>query len=660
MFNPPGALHYRLRPPMRMETARKLQEDYLRNLRLMQLQRNIFFPTLRCPFPLKPFPLRPSVFMFSRQEQRCANQTSICNTITKPICFYQNLLSCQDVNDNSGMGTNFQPHFEVPVVNRFRHSDSSASPLAIECQRPEVNSPELKKSFSCPQCKYTTDRKNNLKRHVITMHFDCDRTLECCGSTFRSKAKLREHVLLFHKDGYRCLICHRTFCRKALLRRHMAVHSGRKDFICDLCDYATSHKSNLERHQKVHLKARGPKQAGENVNFVHRKYERKTLKISSKTRGLKTQDYAIGCKDVTQNYTDDALNESYCSPNLYSITEDENIEFSGIRTEEKRLGKHKINELLHPGKQTNISFDTVFEGAITETVENNTEKECQINTLDENCNNISTTAGSSVITGNMAEKDRLFDNNSKDIHLDNAMAISGKFAGVIVRCKSSHATKTDERKDGSLQKNVEILRYENVSYIKPTEFRLYSEFSGEKRSTRNTENTEVHIEVSNCETNTSSDCEGTVVEGVEETKAVRVLPIKSIPSINAKTISETTDDKPVGSIGVNITTHHGNTEEAIDSKYGDIAQIKDSQRLCILPYRCATCKNRFKIQIDFLHHICEGSEKGDMKYMYDTSAFPLLSEQVMFNLWLFHLMIKWQHFGIRPKGVLLTPKFKSD
>ncbi len=112
--------------------------------------------------------------------------------------------------------------------------------------------PLSKKLFGCPQCRYITDRKNNLKRHVATMHQECDKTLECCGVVFKNKASLRDHVLIFHSNGYMCRFCGRNFCRKALLKRHLTVHSGQKDYICVLCDYATSHKSNLERHKKVH------------------------------------------------------------------------------------------------------------------------------------------------------------------------------------------------------------------------------------------------------------------------------------------------------------------------------------------------------------------------------------------------------------------------
>ncbi|OWF53594.1 zinc finger protein 674-like [Mizuhopecten yessoensis] len=114
-----------------------------------------------------------------------------------------------------------------------------------------------KRNLRCTHCTYVTDRKNNLKRHIVTMHQECPKTLDCCGIVFRSKAALREHVSFHHRGGYRCQICGRNFCRKALLRRHLTVHSGQKDYRCRHCAYATSHKSNLERHQKVHAKDAG-------------------------------------------------------------------------------------------------------------------------------------------------------------------------------------------------------------------------------------------------------------------------------------------------------------------------------------------------------------------------------------------------------------------
>ena len=112
--------------------------------------------------------------------------------------------------------------------------------------------PMGKKYFRCPQCRYYTDRKNNLKRHIGTMHQDCGKVLECCEIMFRSKAALRDHIMLFHRTGYRCKHCGRNFCRKALLKRHLAVHGGQKEYYCDTCDYATSQRASFDRHTRNH------------------------------------------------------------------------------------------------------------------------------------------------------------------------------------------------------------------------------------------------------------------------------------------------------------------------------------------------------------------------------------------------------------------------
>lgn len=117
------------------------------------------------------------------------------------------------------------------------------------------------KLFPCPHCRYVTDRRNNLKRHISTMHQACDKVLECCGVTFSTKASLREHIMIFHHNGYSCPFCGRRFCRKALLRRHLSVHNGQKDYNCPHCDYATSHKSNLERHKRIHERLKINEQA---------------------------------------------------------------------------------------------------------------------------------------------------------------------------------------------------------------------------------------------------------------------------------------------------------------------------------------------------------------------------------------------------------------
>ncbi|KAK3605613.1 hypothetical protein CHS0354_027278 [Potamilus streckersoni] len=152
-----------------------------------------------------------------------------------------------------------RPTMNFLVAAKSKESNSNANkistPIILPCNKPfQTNNTYGRKIFPCLHCRYTTDRRNNLKRHMLTMHQTCSKVLECCGILFATKASLREHAAIFHYHGYTCFYCGRRFCRKALLKRHLSVHNGQKDFVCSICNYATSHKSNLERHQRVHCR----------------------------------------------------------------------------------------------------------------------------------------------------------------------------------------------------------------------------------------------------------------------------------------------------------------------------------------------------------------------------------------------------------------------
>ena len=175
-------------------------------------------PTPILPYPGVPFP--PIAIGATPGDLRNVN---LCNNLTRPQ------VAALDANKiKTPINRNYL-ELAMLVCNTFRG-----------------------KLFPCPHCRYVTDRRNNLKRHISTMHQACDKVLECCGVSFSTKASLREHIMIFHHNGYSCPYCGRRFCRKALLKRHLSVHSGQKDYTCPHCDYATSHKSNLERHKRIH------------------------------------------------------------------------------------------------------------------------------------------------------------------------------------------------------------------------------------------------------------------------------------------------------------------------------------------------------------------------------------------------------------------------
>ena len=186
-----------------------------------------------------------------------------------------------------------------------------------------------KRTFHCGQCPYVTDRKNNLKRHITTMHDSCSKVLECCHIVFQNKAALREHVGQHHRHGYLCEECGRNFCRKALLKRHVTVHSGQKDHVCDVCGYATSHKSNLDRHTRRHrtksVDGVPDNEEDDNTNWQkyiiklnHREGFNKTMwNTKETTKFLLQQDcrhnidaLALGLQDKYSKYLDGRLNKT--------------------------------------------------------------------------------------------------------------------------------------------------------------------------------------------------------------------------------------------------------------------------------------------------------------------------------------------------------------
>ena len=204
--------------------------------------------------------LRPFPFMFPPRDKNCSSQAN--RLLPTPALLSQSLAYRQflalgaaqnwklDENGYIPLPPTVSPYWRPPTNLPFYFGENFP-PTQNQFTYGHLNAPS-KKLYACPECRYITDRKNNLKRHVGTMHKDCDRVLECCGIFFKTKASLRDHVLIFHSNGYMCGHCGRNFCRKALLKRHMTVHSGQKDFVCPQCGYSTSHKSNLERHKKVH------------------------------------------------------------------------------------------------------------------------------------------------------------------------------------------------------------------------------------------------------------------------------------------------------------------------------------------------------------------------------------------------------------------------
>jgi len=97
----------------------------------------------------------------------------------------------------------------------------SASAHAVQHVREVCHKPMLglKKCFHCPHCRYSTDRKNNLKRHLGTMHRDHygNRVTELDQSNYHVSVKTRA-------PPYRCAIEDCDFNHRSLNKPHAATN----------------------------------------------------------------------------------------------------------------------------------------------------------------------------------------------------------------------------------------------------------------------------------------------------------------------------------------------------------------------------------------------------------------------------------------------------
>ena len=138
--------------------------------------------------------------------------------------------------------------------------------------------------FSCPYCKYRTDHKPDLTKHLATHTGDkmykctqCDysaaekksltihiynnhtnKTYKCrykkCGVKKSSVQELHEHIRTEHPlQQHRCDVCPMSFKEAAKLTRHKLTHSERDSrYECKYCGKQFGSSSDLKIHSRIH------------------------------------------------------------------------------------------------------------------------------------------------------------------------------------------------------------------------------------------------------------------------------------------------------------------------------------------------------------------------------------------------------------------------
>ncbi|XP_063244640.1 zinc finger protein 260-like isoform X2 [Bacillus rossius redtenbacheri] len=106
--------------------------------------------------------------------------------------------------------------------------------------------------FQCNQCPYRASRKEHFVRHVNNVHknrrpFLCDN----CGKAFKRADALKQHRVV-HADSdprAKCVVCDRVCRSQTQLNQHLAVHSNARPFLCEICGAAFKTRAVQRTHE---------------------------------------------------------------------------------------------------------------------------------------------------------------------------------------------------------------------------------------------------------------------------------------------------------------------------------------------------------------------------------------------------------------------------
>ncbi|CAG0880046.1 unnamed protein product [Darwinula stevensoni] len=128
------------------------------------------WPVILGPPPMEPLPYLPYLTPCLGWPALLHNRSGSRLTFTSPACTVVSPVVCHALPISSPPVSAF--HVPPPVkVSRelTEEAESRDEPESVETTRDGSEVPS-RHFFSCPHCNYRTDRKNNLRRHVATMH----------------------------------------------------------------------------------------------------------------------------------------------------------------------------------------------------------------------------------------------------------------------------------------------------------------------------------------------------------------------------------------------------------------------------------------------------------------------------------------------------------
>ncbi|XP_061894372.1 gastrula zinc finger protein XlCGF57.1-like [Entelurus aequoreus] len=97
------------------------------------------------------------------------------------------------------------------------------------------------------------DFKGDMRRQVDSNRFECSE----CERTFNRKESMKRHMVTHTGERpFTCSVCVRSFSLKQYLARHMMIHTGENPFSCSVCNNRFRDKFKLMVHMRKHAAER--------------------------------------------------------------------------------------------------------------------------------------------------------------------------------------------------------------------------------------------------------------------------------------------------------------------------------------------------------------------------------------------------------------------
>lgn len=193
---------------------------------------------------------RPVNIMFS------CNQCTYCTTRTDAFKKHMLVIHKETVNiffDNVEYNVKKRHLCESCDYATNRKSNLKAHILThIPLDERKKMKKDENKEYFCYQCRYTSSSLINLRNHLHCHtngeKFSCNR----CSFSCKLLKYLKQHYLTHNElKPYLCDLCTRSFRSTRDLKKHVAIHENKSALQCDLCDYICLSLQGLKKHETI-------------------------------------------------------------------------------------------------------------------------------------------------------------------------------------------------------------------------------------------------------------------------------------------------------------------------------------------------------------------------------------------------------------------------